>query len=1111
MSNKIIKAATIILASILVGIVLVMAQGAAGSAASPDYNPATTTPVATEIPEEAYWLGDAAVFTFDMSQGLDQGFEDGSWYFEEIVGGGNPELVAPDDNYPGGFLITMFWVTYTGDINLQSGSNTNWFEKFNDYWTSGANEMTAGETTCNGTSGACSFAGYSPDPGHDWEGYGTSGDQNYMPAPHVYAQLGGASGGVAFKLQPIFYGIEEEHCHDEIEIMESPFTEGEIDATLEEGITEDLADGGSYAVEILGGPWDDGSLARYDVAYSWDGEDWDELDGSTEDAGCVEYLDGSTLYYIEAQSDSLYLRVNDEADEFDDNADEMEYKIFGVVGSGETGCGANYTLGQKVFHESWDATFNDWQYPSSKSWPGLVDEDCCYFENNDIYRILIPHTYGDGSLYNAEAQIRPMLGGSWLDLATHPQTVCVEDHDENTATEEGWIAYYFESPEDFTSYQIRAADLDGDHDAAFDNNTGGFEVEVYTATYNPPVAGCASTFETGPLIQTIRIDSMAQNGMRIPDPLYAYMRDEEGGLLAGTSYMLEEPSTWAGFTSLDGGSLWDWQISADRSTWWDIQDFAGCIQPIDAHHNKYYFDAEVDEYYIRAKDYDGDGSWQDQPGFISLNLYYADDLRASPDANGSCPNLELGDALYSGSVSSTDLDGGFLPDILQPGHLYGIQLTTPPWSDDSIDQKAAQIRLAGEDWADFEGWEGAFCSETDGNDWPLNWIQAVDDRYLLRADDSIGDNAGWVNYTIYDADWITDPIYPSCEGDYNPALFADFPVLDREIPAHWQHGQLVQDFVLRQGTYKITTSEGPWGDAGFEGYVMSYDLEISTQGGSANTWEDLEDAAVCLVPIDTDGHIRAYIEIPEGYDNLVRLRADNLDALWIDNTGSMYMDWQYSAQIAGEAIDPDAPWDPYADEDALFQSGGCNLKCVSPGGSLSVPAWLEYFRCMLVIRLSFCPYHIDVLKGMRDLFYDREPFGSLQELGQSFGLVRARVDSYQWSEDQGGEPPDVEYPDNFIFASPDGGGANIPLVGDDTIWGSGEIDLMGSSGEDVDRTCNNNLAASLGDRLSDPLCFTFNIIDSLGLSTWFQFFWDISMLIALSMYFQNRWLKPMSS
>jgi len=232
MSNKIIKAATIILASILVGIVLVMAQGAAGSAASPDYNPATTTPVATEIPEEAYWLGDAAVFTFDMSQGLDQGFEDGSWYFEEIVGGGNPELVAPDDNYPGGFLITMFWVTYTGDINLQSGSNTNWFEKFNDYWTSGANEMTAGETTCNGTSGACSFAGYSPDPGHDWEGYGTSGDQNYMPAPHVYAQLGGASGGVAFKLQPIFYGIEEEHCHDEIEIMESPFTEGEIDATL---------------------------------------------------------------------------------------------------------------------------------------------------------------------------------------------------------------------------------------------------------------------------------------------------------------------------------------------------------------------------------------------------------------------------------------------------------------------------------------------------------------------------------------------------------------------------------------------------------------------------------------------------------------------------------------------------------------------------------------------------------------------------------------------------------------------------------------------------------------------------------------------------------------
>ena len=1102
MSNKTYKILATILASFLAVVVLMLAQDITTTSASPQFNPATTTPVPTEVPtDDWYWTHEVVDLVFSHP-GLD-----GTHYGPSVIVSGADDVEA-----------AVFEI-----IKRCPSANNHWSKNRWEHTDGGSWAAIHDTQLCD-----VLYRSWWENSGgqNDTDtlaqittrfGSANSAGANTRAESEIEYQVltaAGGDGGTGYTSELDVYYLHygsEGNCFDEITIGSESFAEGVIDATLEEGLSEPLAEGGNYAIEISGGPWDDGYVSRSDVAYSWDGAEWQQLDGSSEDAYCVEDLaTGGQMYYIEAQANLLYLRVNDEADSFDDNADDMDYKLFGVVGQGETGCGRYYTLGAQVFEEEWAADFEWDGSPGEKYYPALINDSGVYFENYDIYRILIPHTYQDGAQYNAEAQLQSLLGGSWVDLATHERTVCVEDHDDDLGDAEGWIAYYFESPEDFTTYRIRADDLDGETDSSYDNNSGGFAVEVYAATYNPPVAGCAANFTQGPLIQNILVSADAENGIRIPDPLFAYFGDpNESGLLVDTAYMIEEPASWAGFTSLGSDSnLFDWQISADRSTWWDIEDFAGCIDPIDNNHSKYYFDADVEEYYIRAVDYDGDGSWIDQPGWISLNLYYADDLRTEPEDNGECPNLALGDVLYSGHVGAEELNGGNLPAVMSPGLLYGIRLTTPPWTDDSVDQKVAEFKLYDDaTWQNFEDYDGAFCSERDGNDWPLIWIKALDNTtYQIRADDSIVDNDGYINYTIYEADWIVDPIYPSCEGDYNQVNFGNFPVISNEIPAQWQNGQHWKDYNLRQGVYQITTSGGPWTDLVLIGEdIEAFDLEISISNGAINTWFDLATAADCYVPVGD--YARAYITIPEGYQNLVRLRVNNQDDLWIDNIGQMNFEVQYSDQ----GTDPDDPWDPYGDDDRFFQSGGCYLICVRPGSALNVPAWLEYFRCQLIRRLSFCPYHIDALEGMRELFYDREPFGSLQELGQSFGLVRQRVDSYQWSEDQGGDPPDVSYPENFIFASPDGGGANIPIVGDDTIWGSGEIDLMGTEGVSFDLTCTNNLAATLGDRLSQPMCFAFNIIDALGLSSWFQLFWDLSMLIALSMYFNNRWLKPMSS
>jgi len=1096
--NRILKTLAASLTALLGLVVLLLAQDVVTTEASSSRSPATTTPIPTAEPTpDYYWSHEVVNLTFSHPG------TSGEYWGDEVTAPGYDDVEAvyfefikrcPSAN---NHWAKSAWENEGGSwAQVEESQTCDTLYKL--WWDQGGGQSYADAkseiTSRFGAVGDTAVSQTNASTATEYRvgtGAGTNGDAGYTSELNVYYLHHGTDGA----------------CSDDIELSSESFSDGTIDATLEAGVSESLADGGNYGVEISGGPWDDGSVDRYDAAYSWDGMTWEILDGRSADVYCTEDLEtGGQMYYLEAQSTTLYLRVNDVEGEFTDNDNDLDYEIFGVVGEGETGCGAYYTIGELVFDESWDASFDSIYDPGQKAWPSLTG---VYFENYDIYRILIPHTWQDGIWYNSTAQIKPATGGSWQDLQTHPQTVCVEDHDSSVLDEPGWMAYYFMSPEDFTTYQIRSEDLDNELiESSWDNNSGGFQVQIYAATYQPPVSSCATALNQGALIQHVETSANAQNGIVIPDPSYMVMEGEIPGLLVGSEYVLADAPNWEGYLTTGGDRQFVWQISEDRTSWQDIDDFADCVEIVDNNLSKYYFEATAEQLYIRAQDLDSDGSWADQSGVVSLNLYYANDLRLA-DEDGSCPSLVLGDSVLSGSVGSSQINGEILPDVMTPGQLYAIQLTTPAWSDDGEDQKTAEIKLVGESsWSSFTEWEGAFCSETDGLGWPTDWIQAADARYMIRADDTVLDNSGWVNYTIYEASWDDEPIYPSCESSFSPLQFVDYPVEDSSIEANKQYGVAFQEFVLNPGVYKITTSGGPWYETS-SFLTERYGLEISFENGANNTWQYIDEAVDCVVPLSDGVHFRYYFTIPETSTatNLVRLRVHNSGLLWLDNYGSI----DYTAQYYTNGVDPSVAWSPGYDGDQFFQSGGCYLVCVRPSSSINVPAWLEYFRCQLVRRMSFCDYHVVRLMQMRDLFYNREPFGSLQELGAAFGLVRAQTEQYQWHDDIGGDdPPEINYPDNFIFASEDGGGADIPLVGEDSPWGSGQIDILGE-GETFDTTCQNQLADSLGSRLGQPVCFAFNVIDSLGLSSWFQLFWDLIMIGAAGMYFQNRWLKPMSS
>ena len=878
--------------------------------------------------------------------------------------------------------------------------------------------------------------------------------------------------------------------------------EGTLDGTDPTGDRyENLVAGETYYLETSGGPWNDGSADRYDISISWDeGATWEALGADTSgvvEAECKTEYSPHTAYKITPDAGYLGfdIRVNDgPADSnFLDNTGSIDYKFSLVTldkKGGESACGTYYSMGSLVVEYSED--------------PAQSFHSAIPIGDRELYRILVPHTWQDGSQYQSRLMIQNALSYSgWYDLDAHPNTVCVEDHNSDNSTEDGWTAYYFRADATTNYYDYMAQDLTGD----YSDNLGLMDVKIYEASYQPSIAPCSTKYQTDNTIEGVIVFATQANGYRIPNALDNPTTLEFEGFTPGQWYAFEEPTTWSGWKDGGGDPQFDWQISQDGSSWQDIDTAAACVEQTSYDHHTYYFQADSSSYRIRVKD--GDGSFANNTGSLKVNIKAATLLEQAPDpVEGTCPNFQTGAEVATGGFLASQ-NYETLPDVIDPQYLYSIELDYPGWTDGGVTgQNTADLWTGANTPENFATYSGALCVEADEDGFPRMFIKGVGENYYLRADGSPGDNEASVNYTIREVTWIEEPKSGSCLHDYNPSLYVDYPTPRDDIPAQWQGGVYLNKQGLNYGSYKIITSGGPWKDFAMPVSEQRYDVEISFQNGAVNSWQDLSEAAECYVPtLDETGQMvgaQAFITILEGQSGMVKLRANNEDGIWIDNTEAMDFRVEYNPMS-----NPN-PEDPY-DDPTPYQSGGCDLDCLRPTG-VSVPAWLEYFRCQLVKRMAFCDYHWAVITHMRQLFQQREPFGSIRELASAFGLVRQTVRGFAWVEDGGGDPADVRVsqPENFIFAPEDGGGASIPLVGDESPWGEGDINILGE-GAEFDTTCTNNMAAALGARLAGPICFGFNALDSLGIMSWFQLFWDLVMIISASMYYNNRWVKPMQS
>jgi len=1114
------KIITGVLFLFVTAIIAVLVSTVSNASASPLLVDPTPTPVIT------YWSGSAQTWTWNQGD-PDGCFSEQGWYEEVDSNFGDcPELVAPENNYPAGVLVTHNSSTYPGDGRLVERTNLNFAQKFtrSSYYPTDP-IISIGETICIGYSGACSAMGYTVDPDSDWEGYITGPEYNTLNSFRMHSQLGGA-GYINFTVQPIFYGDWDCTPVDPAtrEFISSGLLHGEDD----EGETFRLTPGDEYVLYTAEGPWNDGIDDRYDIAVRFKtphttnppaGEwgSWTPLVSVPGVDICSEdFLDanGSALSFVaDSTQAQIQIRVNDVEDEFEDNTGDVEYYFLGGEGSSQ-GCEDTYTVGTKVAGHTVtaniDSTWDLSAFYSGGNYDGRVAPGGTY-----LYKVT--GSYSDNGVDSTDTIVYAGPSGTaWTDPNSAFLNSTEQCEDENTTG----ISFYgttvsawdYDIPNSVFVGSKPYFEINDDTGNKADN-TGNITAEWYEVTWTPPPSTCATKYTTGTFIESPIFFANNEDGQEYPQSI--------NGLVAGQVYYLESQGTPY---SLNGSPSYDFEVGTELDVvnaviWQDPEAWADCITAVDTDRNGYYFTATSDTFWLRAE-YSLFGH-DDNDGTVKFNLYGA--VPNEVPAGENCSDYYDFDSLvWRGSFDADETTGEAIDhSVFDPYSRYAIKITNT-YTDPDGTGKTGEIRRSyptqgSVDWEDFEDWEGGICYQADVSGYDVVYFEASAlSDYEVRANTPTG-NSGTFSYEVWSLDQ-TQLTTTGCE--YNYADIDSWYLVTDADPINANNEGVEYDdndnitavtgyvmarsFAEDSHTYKFETDYLN-GDVN----LFKWNLQISTDGGS--TWIFLEDWADCYIHLvsETSPIKRGYFESPVDDPGPFILRVYDAGGIYWNNEGGV----DFSMWIDSVSADPGDVWGTNL-YDPNSWGGSCGAVCPSPG-FLAVGEWIEFARCRLMRWLAWCPWHSEDLKDMQDAFNTVEPFKTLYELVSLGGLVREEIGTYSWTNDGGGSGDgvaEIQTPPNLFFMPVDQGGAGLDdgyLTGPNTIWGSGEIDLTPDESITFRSTCDMELANSLGTRLAGPMCFGFNVLDQLGLRLWFQMFWDIFMLVLLIMYIKRSWVDKL--
>lgn len=914
-----------------------------------------------------------------------------------------------------------------------------------------------------------------------------------------------------------------------------------------------------YMIDTDGGPWSDGTNPeRYDTAISWDGETWTPLNMVS--ALCIDWEpdhpDLRTIF-VEAVSDTLYIRVNDTGGEdpslfLDNTTVNPDYPTLSPM---------KFTYGLAI-----------------EAGGGTCESQFSYDPQADLQADITlsstaRDTYTDGYIAQEWYGVE-VVSGTWHEPDNQERTDTEYVFNGTTATT--WDGY---SPLTEGSPGVECTSTDGknvvfvqatntilhlrvnDQDNNFNNNTGTLNINIYHATFNRTPDVCEAQFQLGDVVLSGSVDAKKQYGQQFayaeavqttPPPYQV----GDWHLTPGAWYALETTDGPWGYTGMlhgDGALSYDTAINYGDVNWTSLADwdYPVCNVEVDAlGHRRVYFqmpDPNAPDYAgspwttgtdvdwkIRVDDTE---AWTTNIGSMGIVLYEITDLQTSTSDCGGYTTDPT--SIYEGYVDASVEIGTYVPGT-DPNTVYKIviETSTGGWREAAGEALKDDMQISFHEvpldtWADLslENASPVVCIQaTEEGD--LAFIVQTSDipTIKLRVDSTtFNNNVGGEYFKVYRDVTAPTPCQETIQ------TLGGLQVLNPHewIPVKESNGDLVTSeynypeaggLLPDSGTgtvgsangdyvIEIEYGSGPWFTNSSD-TTGSHQAQLSKDGGS--TWFDMRGSGTgtdvtCEVVDPLQTYAKVLVHVEQG--DIYRIRvADGEDTTFDDNTGNL----AYKLYGAGY-VDPTN--DP-GDSIPMFSVNGgdvCVASVVSPGQlSLSevsslgnyLASWLSYFNLSFMRYLALCPRHMDMLDAMIHLIWFREPFGILGEIDQMMKDVKANMNGYDWGSDS------VNY---SILTSDKGTFINTLdryLLGPmdaSSPWAGGNLLNISELGNNpYSTTCSLTVTDYLGPIVGKGMCFLVSILNGTGMMFFVQLLLDLSTVFLVFTFMYNAAIDAVS-
>lgn len=852
-----------------------------------------------------------------------------------------------------------------------------------------------------------------------------------------------------------------------------------------------------YQLYVTGGPWNDGTEDKTDVAISWDAVTWTPLPEPT----CqMQMEDGQVVdtYIFIAESETFYIRVNDTEGDFADNTnnpDPMEYTISIGVYSEEATCESQFAYGE-----------GDWVASVSV--------------HADVNGVLATSDLEVGEWYAVK-----VASGTWQDEGSPPDRTDMEYIALADITQPltytdlagGSDGVWCQTTDGYTTFiQADGASLYlrvNNEVGSFSSNTGTLGVNIYHAAFTRAEQTCETVYERGELISSGVVNANQSNGKAFAYSVGSATLDMSVGLEPGAWYYLE--TVGGPWTIKDGEDpiSYDMAISEDGDTWVSFPDWerGECNIALDAlGHRGVFFqipESAAVEWFLRVDDLT---TWFNNRGSMEWNLYGVSRMNVELSPGQAC-DFAWSDDKHSGGWVDATSDGENMylyPQGMETQSYYALVILGNDyyWQEETGGDPMYGMQVSndgGDTWNAFpDDYAGSLCTITSGHQ-TVTFIKVVKGQdWMIRVDSaSFANNLLGMGYEIYAATPgnTLDP-WTSCFED--ASLFpinslTYIPV--KEEPGIYINGTNIlaggNEIQLLQPTetYKLEINEGPWSNG--EG-TNSYSAAVSSDNGA--TWYAIDDQTnpdiICGDTDFTGMHRSIYFTVQEGQK--WKIRVNDTEGDFLNNSGNLAYTL-YSA-YGDEDIPP-------VDVTVLpsVVNNVCVAPLVRPSSILEVSAWVNYARQGIQKYFAWCPDHTDILVALFNGLKTVEPFATIAEMGTALQSMKAEMTSYEWtSEGEDFSILDKSPTESFEMFTDH---AYAPIASDNP-WESGVVDV--NSFEDFEMpssysACQEYLSPQAGSKLAQGVCYASSLFLLTGASFWIQLILDVGIGILCIKSFSN--------